>query len=174
MRFWALSVVCLLTVAGGAGGTNILFSGKPADVNRIVSTFGDLIGADDNAVVTAGMITGGDFKSLVGTHGATRGGIGHPDSPILDGLWLGEHWNNSSEATEFDSQYIAVLIEIDWASAVFTTNETFPLNKGGAADSKILSLDSVTGVVPEMSSPGASYGDGFLVIPLFPNRLLEH
>lgn len=162
-RFLA-SLLLWLIAATISQGTTIVFDRQLPTANHIVDGLSELVTADDNATVTAGMLSEGSFVSLVGMHGWNNGSVGHAATSVLDGLWIGDGGNNSIEATAFDNQLISVRIDLGSAWAVFTTSAVFPVNNGGVGDVGYVDIDAVTGIVPELSSPGSSFGGGFLVV----------
>ena len=138
-----------------------MFSGAPSDTSRFINVNGVPVGPEQGAVVEAGTIVNGSFVSLVGSQGFNTGSIGTFFTPLLDGLWLGQTGNNSAEASFFDNQPIFVRVNIPLSlpsfpvplssttAPILSTDAYFPENGGGVADAISLSIDSITGVVPE-------------------------
>ncbi len=155
----------MLAASSFAGATTIVFSGSPANSNRIVDNMGRAIAAADGASVTAGSVSGDAFSSLVGTNGSSTGAIGNPAVVLLDGLWNGQTSNNSAEADAFNASPIAVQIVVSPdVFAVVTTSAVFPANGGGVGDSLTVPIDSITGVVTSLSTPGTVFENNQLVL----------
>jgi hypothetical protein len=168
MKKTILSLAIMGLGAISATATTITFAGSPVDANRIEDNVGNLIDFDAGSVVTAGIIDGGVFTSLVATLGSNTGSIGIGATDALNGLWNGATSNNSSEADGFESQFIAVRVVSSGGFAVFTTDQQFQANGNGVGDSATLGIDQINGVDLALSAPGSGFSGNLATVGVIP------